>query len=783
MAVAIIGPKFYAWDRNGLPLAFGKVYTYQARTNDPKPTFQSEDGLVENTNPVILNGEGYANIYLDGSYKIVVKDSDDNEIWTADPVTDAQATEWVNCVPATYVSTTSFRVAVNVTDIYEVGRRVRLSQGGPDFDYANIIDSSYAANETTVTVSTAIVTVGLIEACVSILGPQSTVAIRDYQTIDEAKLDQGLSVGDYISVEDYATGNMSGTLYFKVVAGGTGTEDGGEFINLPNGLQLQQNFNMANGLNVRAFGAKADGIFDCANAIEAAARYLMRGEYPGGDLWFPNTGSWYYLGTRGHDFWQYLLDEQGLVDGDLYLPGGNDANGKLVRGTYMGVKGDGLVKMKTAKGGNFTTDFLFKWGRYLGTPVNAGVGMGVDGVDIEGPGDVGHTATNYIPGAGGYSSTTNANIGTTDTTTTCFDASLISPMGRVRNSRVRYFNKAIENEFGFGVSWESGSIQWCNIGANPRTNTTNFSLGEALEIELCAIGLWSERADAILVNGTIIEANQAEVMIQQSRFVTFNDAWFEGAAGASVFMRNVPASPNTAFDNRNITFNNCVGLNVDSNGSLRNFRANRCPLNLGGETFGVSVGEVFEDVVYDNCTITGDPFDLDSLSTSGLITNQDVKIIGAAVNKSAANYGSRLPDKLYKNVSTAVPTAQEGFRVDVANAYTNCRIEITGSKSAAGSADDVQYQTFKYVGVLTRRPGQNPVIDWDTTRSYVNNHTATGTNVPISVATPTVTTVSGGAADAQVLSFDFPTGTAVSNTADTRFDVELQQQNDVVELA
>ena len=80
MSVSMIGPKFYAWGRDGLPLAFGKLYTYKARTNAPKDTYQSEDGIVANTNPVILNGEGYANVYLDGSYKVVLKDSDDNEI-------------------------------------------------------------------------------------------------------------------------------------------------------------------------------------------------------------------------------------------------------------------------------------------------------------------------------------------------------------------------------------------------------------------------------------------------------------------------------------------------------------------------------------------------------------------------------------------------------------------------------------------------------------------------------------------------------------------------------
>ena len=53
MSVAMIGPKFYGWDKNGKPLAFGKLYTYQARTNTPKDTYQSEDQQVANTNPVI----------------------------------------------------------------------------------------------------------------------------------------------------------------------------------------------------------------------------------------------------------------------------------------------------------------------------------------------------------------------------------------------------------------------------------------------------------------------------------------------------------------------------------------------------------------------------------------------------------------------------------------------------------------------------------------------------------------------------------------------------------
>jgi len=87
MAQCIIGPKFYGIDSDGNPLAFGKLYTYETGTTTPKVTFKGEGAAVPNTNPVILNGEGYADIYLDGSYSMILKDADDVEQWSEDPVT------------------------------------------------------------------------------------------------------------------------------------------------------------------------------------------------------------------------------------------------------------------------------------------------------------------------------------------------------------------------------------------------------------------------------------------------------------------------------------------------------------------------------------------------------------------------------------------------------------------------------------------------------------------------------------------------------------------------
>lgn len=165
----MIGPKFYAWDRNGKPLAGGKLYTYQARTNTPKVTYQSEDQEVENTNPVILNGEGYANVYLDGSYKMVLKDSKDSEIWSSDPVTSAQANEWTNCFAATYVGPSAFKVAGNQTDIYLEGRTLRINNNAAEYKYAQVESAVYAGSETSVVVNDAVITTGLDSVCTSVI--------------------------------------------------------------------------------------------------------------------------------------------------------------------------------------------------------------------------------------------------------------------------------------------------------------------------------------------------------------------------------------------------------------------------------------------------------------------------------------------------------------------------------------------------------------------------------------------------------------------------------------
>lgn len=61
----------------GAALAGGKVYTYEAGTDTPKASYTDFEGLTPNTNPVILDSSGQADIWLDGNYKINLTDAND----------------------------------------------------------------------------------------------------------------------------------------------------------------------------------------------------------------------------------------------------------------------------------------------------------------------------------------------------------------------------------------------------------------------------------------------------------------------------------------------------------------------------------------------------------------------------------------------------------------------------------------------------------------------------------------------------------------------------------
>lgn len=91
MANFLGSPKVQYFDTNTAEfLVGGKLYSYLAGTDTPTNTYPTLADAVAltnaNTNPVILDARGEANVVLSGSTKLTLKDSSGNTIWTVDNI-------------------------------------------------------------------------------------------------------------------------------------------------------------------------------------------------------------------------------------------------------------------------------------------------------------------------------------------------------------------------------------------------------------------------------------------------------------------------------------------------------------------------------------------------------------------------------------------------------------------------------------------------------------------------------------------------------------------------
>jgi len=81
-------PKQQIYGSDGNPLVGGKIYTYAAGTTTPLATYTDYGAGTPNTNPIILNSLGQANIWLatSSSYKFSVFTSADVLLYTVDNI-------------------------------------------------------------------------------------------------------------------------------------------------------------------------------------------------------------------------------------------------------------------------------------------------------------------------------------------------------------------------------------------------------------------------------------------------------------------------------------------------------------------------------------------------------------------------------------------------------------------------------------------------------------------------------------------------------------------------
>jgi hypothetical protein len=115
-------PKLMFLANNGRPLVGGQLFTYEAGTNTKQATY-SDAGGTPNTNPVVLDFRGEANVWLDPelTYKFVLAPSGDtdpptNPIWSVDDISIIELTQ--DMVGRALWPRTPEEIAAGVTPVY-----------------------------------------------------------------------------------------------------------------------------------------------------------------------------------------------------------------------------------------------------------------------------------------------------------------------------------------------------------------------------------------------------------------------------------------------------------------------------------------------------------------------------------------------------------------------------------------------------------------------------------------------------------------------------------------
>lgn len=101
-----------------------------------------------------------------------------------------------------------------------------------------------------------------------------------FDTLADAKAAASGAVGDFVTTAEYTAGTGVGGGTYKIVAGGTGTADGGAYIDKTDGggLQLERLFN--NGLNASAWGADPSAnAATNTTAVQSALNFASNNNY------------------------------------------------------------------------------------------------------------------------------------------------------------------------------------------------------------------------------------------------------------------------------------------------------------------------------------------------------------------------------------------------------------------------------------------------------------------------------------------------------------------------
>jgi hypothetical protein len=290
MAVLTPVAKMQFLDATGAPLVGGLLYTYAAGTTTPQASYTDSTGATANTNPVVLDARGEANVWLaSATYKFKLASSDNTELWTVDnisaptsslsPVLSGNVTIDSNSAgPALKITQTGTGPVLRVQDsvdpdvtpfIIDSTGQVGIGTQSPstalDVDNGVIQLSSSGVSRTTISADASNSTINSPSTRGLILStggtPRITIASGGGVTFSGAVTASG---GATITGNVAVTGTLSSTGALTVSSGGaaiTGNSTVTGTLNATSTLTAQ------NGLTVSAGGAGITGLLTANSGV------------------------------------------------------------------------------------------------------------------------------------------------------------------------------------------------------------------------------------------------------------------------------------------------------------------------------------------------------------------------------------------------------------------------------------------------------------------------------------------------------------------------------------
>jgi hypothetical protein len=130
-------------DNSGNPLDSGKVYVYQVGTTTPVTTYQDSDLTQPNSNPIILDSVGKAEVYTNVDVRLVIEDSEGTNIADIDAIgTNTELLGGTTVIGTSSSDVVEFNSSIagdlipTVDDTYDVGSSTKRWAEG-HFDELN----------------------------------------------------------------------------------------------------------------------------------------------------------------------------------------------------------------------------------------------------------------------------------------------------------------------------------------------------------------------------------------------------------------------------------------------------------------------------------------------------------------------------------------------------------------------------------------------------------------------------------------------------------------------